>query len=88
VAALDIPFEYALVSLDLAATVFERGGFVEVAQIAADLWPVFQSLKLSRDDEAYAAAMLFYRSAQALKVTASIIEDARRKLRSHDLAQG
>jgi len=88
VAALDIPFEYALISLDLAGTVFARGGFVEVAQIAADLWPVFQSLKLSRDDEAYAAAMLFYRSAQALKVTASIIEDARRKLRSHDLAQG
>lgn len=87
-AALGIPFEYALVSLDLAAAVFARGDFVEVAQIAADLWPIFKSLKLSRDDEAYAAVLLFYKAARALDLTASMIDDARRKLRSHDLAQG
>jgi len=86
--ALNLPFEYALASLDLASPVFARGGYVEVAQIAAELWPIFKSLKLARDDEAYAAVMLFYRSAQALTLTQAVLEDARTKLRSHDLAQG
>ena len=86
--ALNLPFEYALASLDLTARVFARGGYAEVARIAAELWPIFKSLKLARDDEAYAAVMLFYRSAQALTLTQAVLEDARAKLRSHDLAQG
>jgi tetratricopeptide (TPR) repeat protein len=63
----EIPYDVALVSLDLAVLYLEQGRIEEVKAIARDIASVFLALQIRR--ETYAAALLFQRAVETETVT-------------------
>lgn len=63
----------ALVSLDLAMILLERGDAGELKRLAAEMIPVFES----RDDhrKALAAFLLFHKAAEAEQVTLGLLQE-------------
>lgn len=66
-----LPYDAAIVSLDLALLYAEAGRPERVRQLAIDMLPVFQSREIHR--EAFATLMLFYEAAQAETVTVEMV---------------
>jgi tetratricopeptide (TPR) repeat protein len=79
----DIPFDTALVSLELAVLYQEQGRTAEVRQLAGELAPVFVSQRISR--EALATVLLFRDAVEqetlTLDLAQSLRDDLRRNLR-------
>jgi len=69
----DIPFDTALVSLELAVLFEEQGRTTEVRQLTRELAPVFESQRISR--EALATLLLFREAVERETLT---LEMARR----------
>ncbi len=70
-ADLDLPYEVAMISLDLAGLLAERGRFAEMKELAAETLVIFRSLGIGR--EAIAAWLAFQSAVEAEAVTASLI---------------
>lgn len=70
--AAELPYDAAVVGLDLALVLAEAGRHGEVAELAAELAGVFRSLGVGR--ETVAAWMVFEGAARAQLVTAALIE--------------
>lgn len=70
--AAALPYDAAVVGLDLALVLGEGGRHAEVAKLAAELLGVFRSLGVGR--ETTAAWMVFEGAARAQLVTAALIE--------------
>lgn len=68
-----IPYEVALVSLDLAAVHLRRERFAEVLQLAGEMLTVFRSLGIDR--EAIAAIYLLERAAAARTASLALLAD-------------
>lgn len=76
---LGAAYEQAFTLLHLASVYQVRGDAAEVKRVAAQLFPVFHSLKFDR--EASAALLLFYNAAQAKSTTRELIERVSSTLR-------
>lgn len=70
--AAELPYDAAVVGLDLALVLAEAGRHPEVAELAAELAGVFRSLGVGR--ETIAAWMVFEGAARAQLVTAKLVE--------------
>ncbi len=70
--AAELPYDAAVVGLDLALVLAEAGRHSEVAELAAELAGVFRSLGVGR--ETIAAWMVFEGAARAQLVTAKLVE--------------
>lgn len=70
--AAELPYDAAVVGLDLALVLSESGRHAEVAELAARLADVFRSLGVGR--ETIAAWMVFEGAARAQLVTAKLVE--------------
>lgn len=70
--AAELPYDAAVVGLDLALVLAEAGRHAEVARLAAELAGVFRSLGVGR--ETIAAWMVFEGAARAQLVTAKLVE--------------
>lgn len=70
---LGLALDAALVSLDLAMILLERGATGELKRLAAEMIPVFES----RDDQqkALAAFLLFQKAAEAEQVTLGLLQE-------------
>ena len=70
---LGLGLDAALVSLDLAMILLERGDAGELKRLAAEMIPVFES----RDDhqKALAAFLLFHKAAEAEQVTLGLLQE-------------
>ena len=70
---LNLGLDAALVSLDLAMILLERGDSGELTRLAAEMIPVFES----RDDhqKALAAFLLFQKAAEAEQVTLGLLQE-------------
>jgi tetratricopeptide (TPR) repeat protein len=70
---LGLGLDAALVSLDLAMILLERGDTGELKRLAAEMIPVFES----RDDhrKALAAFLLFQKAAEAEQVTLGLLQE-------------
>ena len=79
-----LEYEYAVVTLDLAATHLARQDHQRVAQLAAEILPVFAELKIER--EAVAALLLLETAAQREEATAALLDGAVAALRRARLA--
>jgi hypothetical protein len=77
--AAEIPYDVALVSLDLAALYLEQGRTAEVKAIANEVVAVFLALQIHR--EAYAAAILFQQAVAAETVTLALTKRLAQYLR-------
>jgi len=66
-----LPYDAAIVSLDLALLYAEAGKLERVRELATEMLPVFQSREIHR--EAFATLMLFYEAAQSETVTAEML---------------
>jgi tetratricopeptide (TPR) repeat protein len=71
-AAAEIPYDVALVSLDLAVLYLEQGRTEEVKTIAREIASVFVALQIQR--EAYAAALLFQQAVETETVTLALVQ--------------
>jgi tetratricopeptide (TPR) repeat protein len=67
-----IPYETALVALDLALIYAERGRTAELKRLAADLVPIFASRRIHR--EALAALSFFQRAVEAERAEVEVVE--------------
>lgn len=76
---LGAAYEQSLTLLHLASTYQVQGDTDEVKRVAAQLFPVFHSLKVDR--EASAALVLFYNAAQARTATLELIDQVSLTLR-------
>ncbi len=72
-------YDYALVSLDLAALLLEQGRMAEVREVAESMLPVFKSRQVHR--HALAALALVERAAAAETATATFLREVARYLR-------
>ncbi len=70
--AAELPYDAAVVGLDLALLLADGGRHAEVAELAAELLGVFRSLGVGR--ETIAAWMVFEGAARAQLVTAALID--------------
>jgi tetratricopeptide (TPR) repeat protein len=68
----ELPFDYALASLDLALLHLEEGRLVEVQEVAVEMVEIFKKLGVER--EAIAAALLFQDAARRAAVTTDLVE--------------
>ncbi|HVT16590.1 MAG TPA: helix-turn-helix transcriptional regulator [Thermoanaerobaculia bacterium] len=78
-AAEKIPYDTALVTLELAALLAERGATAEVKTLARQLAPVFRALGVGR--EMLASLALFQRAAEQEVVTAALARRLAEELR-------
>jgi len=74
----NIPYDAALVSLDLAVLFLDQGRTAEIKQLAAEMLPVFQTLDIHR--EALAALALFHQAAQMETVSVGLVRQLVRYL--------
>ncbi len=70
--SMEIPFDTALVGLELAALYAEQGRSAEVKQLAMEMFPIFTALEIRR--EAIAALMLFRQAAEAETASLALIQ--------------
>lgn len=75
----DIPFDAALVSLELAVLYQEQGRTAEVRQLTRELAPVFESQRISR--EALATLLLFREAVELETLTLELAQRLRDELR-------
>lgn len=71
--ARSIPYDVALVSLDLAAVHLSRERFAEVLQLAGEMLTVFRALEIDR--EAIAAVLFLERATAARRVTLGLLAE-------------
>jgi len=71
-ASLELPYEVAMASLDLASVLADRQRFGEMRRLAADTLVLFRSLGIER--EAIAAWLAFQRAVEAETVTTAFIQ--------------
>jgi len=71
-ATLELPYEVAMASLDLASVLADRQRFGEMRRLAADTLVLFRSLGVER--ESIAAWLTFQRAVEAETVTAALIQ--------------
>jgi tetratricopeptide (TPR) repeat protein len=69
--AQELPFNYALVSLDLALLYREAGLFAQIKNLANDILRIFQAQQVHR--EAILAMMLFQEAAEQEQVTVELV---------------
>jgi tetratricopeptide (TPR) repeat protein len=69
---MEIPFDTALVGLELAALYAGQGRTVEVKQLAMEMFSIFQALEIQR--ETIAALMLFRQAAEAETASLALIQ--------------
>lgn len=81
--AEEIPYDVALVSLDLAALYLTQGRTAEVKAIAQEIAAVFLALQVQR--EAYAAAILFQQAVEAETASVGLIKKLAQYLREVQL---
>ena len=78
--ALDLPFEVALVSLDLAALLHFFGDWRQLEPLARDTFDRFRLL--TSDREAIAALKLWRDAVKARNLTEAVIDEARQLIES------
>jgi len=71
----DLPFDAALISLDLGALYAEQGRAAELETLAAEVLPLFHSLRLGR--EAAASLILFQKAVEQKSLTAELLRELR-----------
>jgi tetratricopeptide (TPR) repeat protein len=76
----EMPFEAALVGLDLAALFVRLHRPIEVRRLAAQVLPVFESRRIER--ETLAALVAFHQAAQLERVTGAMIQNLATRLRN------
>lgn len=76
----ELPYDAAVISLDLALLYAEAREHEKVRELAASMLPVFQAREIHRD--AFAALMLFHDAARAEKATAQMIRGLAAHLRA------
>jgi len=69
--AEELPYDYALASLDLALVYREEGRFPEIAALAAEILTIFEAQGVQR--EALAAVILLREAAEKEQVTADLV---------------
>jgi len=74
----NIPYDAALVSLDIATLYLEQGRTAEIKRLATEMLPIFQILDIHR--EALAALALFQKAAQMEQVSISLVQQLARYL--------
>lgn len=79
VEAFKLPYDYALVSLDLSLTLLEQGRNGEVRAVAEEMLVIFQSLKIDR--EALMAIQVFCEAASREAVTLELTQRVAQFLR-------
>lgn len=67
------PYDFALISMDLAVLYLELGRISEVRDLAAEMLPIFTSRRIHQ--HALAALVLFQRAAEAQNATAAYIRE-------------
>lgn len=67
----ELPFDYALASLDLASIYRETGDTQGIKRLASEMLEIFQAQKVRR--EAIAAILLFQEAAEEERVTAELV---------------
>lgn len=77
--AYEMPYDAALVGLDLAAVHLEEGNSKEARELAGQLVPIFEALQVSR--EALEALSLFVEALRKEAATVAMVERAHRLLR-------
>jgi tetratricopeptide (TPR) repeat protein len=83
----NLPFDYALASLDVALLYREEGRFAEIKVLAAEMVEIFKAQQVDR--EALAAVILFKEAAEKEQVTAEMVKrlaDYLRKAQRENLA--
>jgi len=70
---LDLAYDVALVSLDLAAIYARQGRAGEMKRLAAEMLPIFRSHDVHR--EAIAALLVFKRAAEVEQLTLSVVDE-------------
>jgi tetratricopeptide (TPR) repeat protein len=82
--AEDVPYDTALVSLELATLYAEQGRAAELKRLAAEMMPVFTSRQIHR--EALAALAFFQQAAEAERATLHMVAEVATYLRraQHD----
>ena len=68
-----IPYDVALVSLDLAAVYAEQARTADMKRLAGEMLPIFQSLGIHR--EAIAAVLVFQQAAEMEAVSSGLIKE-------------
>jgi len=71
--AEQMPYDVALVSLDLAAIYAREGRTAEARRLAAEMLPIFQSREVHR--EALAALLVFQQAAETERLTLALVEE-------------
>ncbi|MDX1501365.1 MAG: hypothetical protein R3325_03305, partial [Thermoanaerobaculia bacterium] len=66
-ASARLPFQYALVSLDLACVLIPSGNLAEVKELAQQAYEIFQAEGI--EERALAAGLAFHRAAEAERLT-------------------
>ncbi len=77
--SMDIGYEAALASLDLAALYLKSGRLPETRQLAVEMLPIFQNREIHR--EALAALMVFKRATELETVSVAMVHDISNYLR-------
>ena len=72
-AEADVPYDAALVAIDLAAVYAADGRTAEMKQLAQEMLPIFQSRQLSR--EVLAALVVFRQAVDAEEITLSLVQE-------------
>jgi tetratricopeptide (TPR) repeat protein len=78
-AQLDLSYDAALVSLDLALVYVRQGRHAEVRRLAEEMIPIFQSRDVHR--EAIAALIVFQKAAEMERVTLGLVRELSEFLR-------
>jgi tetratricopeptide (TPR) repeat protein len=68
----NLPFDYALASLDVALLYREEGRFAEIKALAAEMLEIFKAQQVHR--EALGAMILFQEAAEKEEVTAELVQ--------------
>ena len=76
---LEVGYDVALVSLDLAGVCAQLGRTAEVKRIAEEMIPIFHSRDVHR--ETYAALIVFQQAAATEQATAGMVDEIARFLR-------
>src|SRR5262249_30247591 len=77
--ALELGYDVALISLELAAVCAQLGHAAEVKRLAEEIIPIFRSRDIHR--ETYAALIVFQQAAATEQATAGMIDEIARFLR-------
>src|SRR5688500_8859267 len=71
--AHDIPYEAALVALELAALYLEQGRTGDVKRLVAEMVPIFEALEVQ--PETFAALILFRQAVEREMVTVALVRE-------------